>query len=415
MTDVTALDPTAPPTGPLAGVRVLDLTSVILGPYATQILGDYGADVIKVEPPAGDNMRSAAPFRHHGMGHIFIQLNRNKRSVVLDLKHPRGHEALLRLVEHSDVLVHNLRPQAMGRLRLGYEEVRTVNPEIVYVGAYGFRADGPYGAKAAYDDVIQGLIALPWILGEATGDRPRYVPSTICDRVTGLNAVNAVLAALLHRERTGMGQAVEVTMFEALTEFVLSDHMGGETWSPAVGPMGYPRLLAPDRNPMRTKDGYVAMIVYNDRQWRSFLAAIGRPELLADDQRFTTLESRSRHVADVYHWLAEEVATRTTAEWLELLDAADVPAMPIHSLESLLHDPHLDATEFFRLVDHPTEGEIRMMEVPSRWSRSEPSLRRHAPLLGEHSAEVLGEAGYTPDEIEQLAVAGVTAVPSGPS
>lgn len=409
---MTRLDPTTPATGPLAGIRVVDLTSVVLGPYATQILGDYGADVVKVESHAGDNMRYAAPWRHAGMGHIFMQLNRNKRSLVLDLKHPDGHAALLRLVERADVLVHNLRPQAMARLGLSYEDVRVMNPAIVYVGAHGFRTDGPYGERAAYDDIIQGMIALPWILGETSGDRPRYVPSTMCDRVTGLNAVNAVLAALLHRERTGAGQQVDVTMFEALTEFVLSDHLGGETWLPATAPMGYPRLLAPDRNPMRTKDGYLAILVYNDRQWRSFLEAVGHADLPRERPVFATLESRSQHTAEVYAWLAGQIATRTTGEWLEILDAADVPAMPINSLESLLHDPHLEATGFFRVVEHPTEGTIRMMEVPSRWSGSPPSLRRHAPLLGEHSAEVLGELGYPPEEIERLHADGVTAGPT---
>lgn len=409
---VTPNDSVEAPTGPLAGIRVLDLTSVILGPYATQILGDYGADVVKVESTAGDNMRFAAPMRHAGMGHIFMQLNRNKRSIVLDLKHPDGHAAVLRLAERADVLVHNLRPQAIARLGLSYEGVRAVNPRIVHVGAYGYRADGPYGAKAAYDDVIQGMIALPWILGESAGDRPRYIPSTICDRVTGLNAVNAVLAALLHRERTGEGQEVEVTMFEALTEFVLGDHMGGETWSPAIAPMGYPRLLAPDRNPMRTKDGYIGLIVYNDRQWRSFLEAIDHPELLTEDARFATLESRSQNVVELYAWLAEQLATRTTAEWLELLESADVPVMPIHSLDSLLNDPHHAATGFFRLVEHPTEGTVRTMDVPSRWSASSPSVRRHAPRLGEHSAEVLAELGYTDDEIARLVANGVTAIPA---
>jgi crotonobetainyl-CoA:carnitine CoA-transferase CaiB-like acyl-CoA transferase len=398
---------TVTPTGPLAGVRVLDLTSVILGPYATQILGDYGADVIKVESPAGDNMRFAAPMREPGMGHIFLQLNRNKRSVVLDLKHPDGRAAALRLAEHADVLVHNLRPRAISRLGLSYEDVRAVNDGIVFVGAYGFRSDGPYGARAAYDDIIQGLVALPWLLAEAAG-RPLYVPATICDRVTGLNAVNAVLAALFHRERTGHGQEIEVTMFEALTELVLGDHMGGETWSPAISSMGYPRLLAPDRNPMRTKDGYLGLIVYTDRQWRSFLETIGRPGLLSEDSRFTTLESRSRHIAEVYAWLAEQIAERTTADWLELLEPADVPAMPIHSLDSLLRDPHHEATGFFRLVDHPTEGTIRTMDVPSRWSASPPSVYRHAPSLGEHTDEVLAEVGYTSAELERLCAAGVT-------
>jgi crotonobetainyl-CoA:carnitine CoA-transferase CaiB-like acyl-CoA transferase len=398
--------------GPLDGIRILDLTTVILGPYATQILGDLGADVVKVEPHAGDNMRWAAPMREPGMGHIFLHLNRNKRSIVLDLKHPEGRDAALRLAESADVLVYNVRPAAMERLGLAYDDVRAVNPSIVYVGAYGFRREGPYGERAAYDDIIQGLSALPWIIGEVSGGRPRFVPSTMCDRITGLNAVTAVVAALFHRERTGEGQAVEVTMLEAMAEFVLSDHMGGETWLPPVAPMGYPRLLAPDRNPYRTKDGYVGLLVYNDKQWRSFFAAIGRPELFVEDERFTTQAARSHSIAEVYAYLAAVIESRTTAEWLEQLAAADVPAMPIHSLESLLHDPHLASVGFFREVDHPAEGRIRVMDTPSRWSATPPSYRRHAPLLGEHSAEVLAEAGYTEEEILRLLAGGVTARPA---
>jgi crotonobetainyl-CoA:carnitine CoA-transferase CaiB-like acyl-CoA transferase len=399
-------------SGPLAGVRVIDLTTVILGPYATQILGDLGADVVKVEPHAGDNMRWAAPMRQPGMAHIFMHLNRNKRSIVLDLKQPEGRDAVLRLARDADVLVHNVRPQAIARLGLAYEDLVVVNPSIVYVGAYGFRQDGPYGARAAYDDIIQGLTALPMIVAQVTGERPRYVPSTICDRITGLNTVNAVTAALFHRERTGEGQAVEVTMFEALTEFVLSDHMGGATWEPPVAAMGYPRLLAPDRNPYRTKDGYLALLVYNDKQWRSLFAAIGRPELFEEDGRFSSLEQRSRHIADVYAFLAEIIATRTCSDWLDVLGAADIPVMPVHTLDSLLDDPHLEAVEFFRTVEHPVEGTIRVMDTPSRWSSTAPSYRLHAPLLGEHSVEILREAGYSTSEIDVLVERGVTASPS---
>jgi crotonobetainyl-CoA:carnitine CoA-transferase CaiB-like acyl-CoA transferase len=401
-------------SGPLAGIRVIDLTTVILGPYATQILGDLGADVVKVEPHAGDNMRWVAPSREPGLAHIFLHLNRNKRSIVLDLKRPEGLDAVRRLAASADVFVHNVRPQAIARLGLAYEDVRAVNPRIVYVGAYGFRRDGPYGDRAAYDDIIQGLTALPMVVAQVTGERPRYVPATICDRITGLNAVNAVTAALFHRERTGEGQAVEVTMFEAMTEFVLGDHMAGATWEPPIAPMGYPRLLAPDRNPYRTKDGYLGLLVYNDKQWQSLFAAIGRPELYDEDERFSSLEQRSRHIAEVYAFLADVIAERTTAEWLDVLGKADIPVMPVHTLESLLEDPHLASVGFFRSVDHPTEGPIRAMDTPSRWSASPPAYRLHAPLLGEHSVEILREAGYSPGEIEELLTSGVTAAPPDP-
>ncbi|MES2562149.1 MAG: CoA transferase, partial [Pseudomonadota bacterium] len=341
-------------SGPLAGVRVLDLTSVILGPYATQILGDLGADVVKIEPPEGDNMRYGAPMRSPGMGHIFLHLNRNKRSVVLDLKQVSGRAALLRLAATADVLVYNVRPQAMARLRLTYEDVRSVNERIVYVGAYGFSQAGPYAAKPAYDDLIQGMVALPTLLQQAGADRPRFVPSTVADRITGLNTVNAITTALFYRERTGKGQAVEVPMFESLAQFVLGDHMAGETFEPAIGAMGYARLLAPHRNPYETRDGYLCLLIYNDKQWRSFFRLLGREEMFATDARFSTQTSRSEHIAEIYAFVAEHMRSRTSAEWLEALTQADIPVMPLNSLKGLLTDPHLTQTGFFSTIDHPS-------------------------------------------------------------
>jgi len=395
-------------SGPLAGIRIIDLTTVILGPYATQILGDLGADVIKVEPRDGDNMRHSAPMRHAGMGHIFLHLNRNKRSIVLDLKQPAGRDAMLRLCASADVLIYNVRPQAMARLKLSYEDVRAVNPKIIYVGAFGFSQKGPYAAKPAYDDLIQGMVALPSVIQQAGGDRPRFVPSTVADRITGLNAVAAVTTALFHRERTGRGQAVEVTMFESLTQFVLGEHLGGKTFEPPLGPMGYPRLLAEHRNPYETKDGYLCLLVYNDKQWRSFFRIIGREEMFEKDPRFSSQANRSRHFAEGYAFVAEHIKTRTSAEWLSVLTAADIPVMPLNSLEDLLADPHLNETGFFSLVEHPSEGTLRSMAVPSQWSDSIPDAPRPAPRLGEHSAEVLREAGYVDTEINAMIAAGIT-------
>ena len=395
-------------SGPLAGVRVLDLTSVILGPYATQILGDLGADVIKIEPPEGDNMRHGAPMRSPGMGHIFLHLNRNKRSVVLDLKKPAGREALLKLAATADVLVYNVRPQAMARLGLDYEHVRAVNERIVYVGSYGFAQDGPYAAKPAYDDLIQGMVALPTLLRQAGADRPRFVPSTVADRITGLNTVNAITTALFYRERTGKGQAIEVPMFESLAQFVLSDHMAGKTFEPPIGAMGYARMLAPDRNPYATKDGYLCLLMYNDKQWRAFFRLLGREEMFEADERFATQRRRSEHFAETYAFVAEHIRTRTSAEWLAALTEADIPVMPLNTLESLLEDEHLNATGFFSTLEHPSEGTLRNMAVPSRWSESAPDQMRPAPRLGEHSREVLSDAGYSAEAIDAMIAARVT-------
>ncbi len=394
--------------GPLRGVRILDLTSVLMGPYATQILGDYGADVIKVESPAGDNVRNIGPARHAGMAGVFLHCNRNKRSIVLDLKQPAGRDALLKLAADVDVLIYNVRPQAMARLGLDYDAVRAVNPRIIYVGVYGYGQRGPYASRPAYDDLIQGAVAIPSLATLAGADVPRYAPSAMVDRIVGISAVGVVASALFHRERTGEGQSIEVPMFETMAQFVLGDHMYGHTFDPPAGPAGYARLLNEYRRPYRTLDGHLCVMVYNDKQWRSFFELIGAPEVMETDPRFNSITSRTENIRDLYRMLAEVIATRTTAQWLEVLQAADIPVMPMHTLESLMDDPHLHAVDFFETVDHPTEGRIRSMAVPSNWSATQPAVTRQAPRLGEHSAQVLREAGYSDAQIEAMSAAGVT-------
>ena len=391
--------------GPLDGVRVLDLTTVVMGPYATQILADFGADVVKVEPPDGDVMRHAAPMRSRGMGHIFLNANRNKRSIVLDLKKDDARAACLALAKRSDVLVYNIRPQAMARLKLSYEDVAAVNPRILYVGAFGYSQRGPYAAKAAYDDLIQGATGMPWLLKESGAAQPRYAPATIADRSVGLHVVNAVCAALYRREKTGKGQRVDVPMFESLLQTVLGEHMGGYTFEPQTGDPGYARMLAKERRPYETKDGYVCVLVYNDKQWRAFFELIGRPELLADP-RFATQEARSRDFESAYRLVAAEMAQRTTRECIAMLERADIPVQRMNTLKDIVEDPHLAAIGYFRPVEHPSEGKIKSMAVPSEWSESQPEYRRHAPRLGEHTREVLREAGYDESALEALLKSG---------
>jgi crotonobetainyl-CoA:carnitine CoA-transferase CaiB-like acyl-CoA transferase len=391
--------------GPLDGVRVLDLTTVVMGPYATQILADFGAEVIKVEPPEGDVMRYAWPFRNPGMGTIYLGVNRNKRSVVLDLKKERGREVCLRLAARADVLVYNIRPQAMARLKLSYEDVRAVNRRIIYVGCFGYSQRGPYAAKAAYDDLIQGAVGLPWLLKRQGAAEPRYAPMIVADRSVGQQVASAVNAALYRRERSGKGQRIDVPMFEHLLQIVLGDHLGGRTFEPQHGEAGYARILAPDRRPYETKDGYVCALIYNDKQWRGFLDIIGKPGLFLLPE-FATQEARSKNYQRAYTMIAEEMRLRTTAEWVEALERADIPVQRMNSLEDILADPHLAAIGYFTVRDHPSEGRIRTLAVPSEWSESQPEYRRHAPRLGEHTREVLGEAGYSAAEVEQLLSSG---------
>ena len=391
--------------GPLDGVRVLDLTTVVMGPYATQILADFGADVVKVEPPEGDIMRYVWPFRSKGMGHIFLNANRNKRGIVLDLKQPEARAACLALAAKADVLVYNIRPQAMARLKLGYEDVKAVNPKLIYVGAFGYSQNGPYAAKAAYDDLIQGACGLPWLLRESGAESPRFVPATMADRSVGLHVVNAVCAALYARERTGKGQRVDVPMFESLLQTVLGEHMGGYTFEPQLGEGGYTRMLSKHRRPYETHDGFVCVLIYNDKHWKAFFEMIGRQDMLADE-RFASLSGRSQNYDTVYGFVAAEMEKQNTAHWLEAFERADIPVQRMNSLEDILRDPHLDAIGYFREIEHPSEGKLLSMKVPSEWSETHPEYRRHAPRHGEHTREVLKEAGFTDPEIDAMAESG---------
>ena len=389
-----------PESTPLAGVRVVDLTTVLMGPLATQLMGDMGADIIKIEPPDGDVTRDIGPSRHPKMAGVFFHANRNKRSVVLDLKKPAGKAALLKLAESADVFIYNVRPQAMERLGLTYEAVSAVNPRIIYCGCYGYGQNGPYAAKPAYDDLIQGATGIAGLVGMVTGE-PRYLPTVIADKTVGLTTLYAVLAALFFRERSGRGQAIDVPMFETMAQYVMLEHLYGKVFVPPLGKTGYVRLLAQDRKPYATRDGYVCALPYTDAHWQRFFELSGRPELKIDP-RFVNIAERTRHIGELYAVVGEAMREKTTAEWLELLEKADIPSMPMHTLDSLLEDPHLRQVGFFETVEHPTEGQIINMGVPVNWSASPGGTFRLAPLLGEHTEEVLREAGYSEPQITAL-------------
>ena len=394
-------------SGPLAGVKVLDLTSVIMGPFATQILAQLGADVIKIESPEGDNMRHVGPMHHAGMGHIFLHANAGKRSIVLDLKRAEARDAMLALIEHCDVFISNVRPAALARLGLDDAALRARCPRLVHVSCVGFDPRGPDAAKPAYDDLIQGATGIPWLMQRYGASEPCYAPITLADRVTGLHAMYAVSAALFARERTGKGQTVIVPMFESMAQFVLGDHMAGLTFDPPRGEPGYARLLTPHRKPYATRDGLLCVLIYNDRQWRSFFEAIGEGEGLARDPRFATHGARAVHIDAVYEQVAHLMKQRSTAEWRALLDAADVPNMPMNGPADLLASAQLQATGFVQDTMHPTEGTLRTLATPTRWSDTPPARHlRPAPRLGEHTREVLAEAGYDDARIDTLLASG---------
>ena len=398
--------------GPLDGVRILELTSVVLGPWACQILGDLGADVIKIEPPAGDSNRQLGPRANEGMAALYLTCNRNKRSLVLNLKQPSGKEALLKLAETADVLVHNYRPRSMERLGIDYPAVKGRNPKIIFCGTYGYSRKGPYADRAAYDDSIQSASGIA-MLATKMGEEPRYLPTIIADKTTGLAVVYSVMAALFHRERTGVGQEIEVPMYETLISYVMAEHLFGYAFDPPRGEMGYTRLLSKHRRPYKTKNGYIAILPYLNDHWKIFCEAAGRPELVTDP-RFLTLGSRLKNIDDVYAETGAIVARKTTNEWFAILGKTKVPAMIVNSIEDLITDEHLVATGFWKEMDHPTEGRLRLPGVPVTFSETPGAIRRHPPRLGEHSREILAEAGYADSAIEAMIASGATAAAPKP-
>jgi len=387
-------------SGPLAGLRILDLTTVIMGPYGTRILADMGADVIKIEPPEGDTFRNYGPLRHEGMGGSVLNLHRNKRSVELDLKDEGGLQALQRLITTADALVHNLRPQAAARLSLDWSSVSRVNPRLVLCAARGFSQAGPYGEKAAYDDLMQAGSGFTSLNEQLLGE-PRYAPTAWCDKIAGQAIAYAVLGALLHRERGGSGQEVEVPMFEVAIDFMLVEHFGAAAFEPPLGPAGFKRQLSPSRKPYRTRDGWACILPYSDRNWKDFFDFIGRPEL-AQDPRYRSLVERVNHIDGLYSLITECAPKHTSQEWLDFCDRVSIPCMPVLKLEELKNDAHVVATGLMPLSQHPSEGAYREIRSPLRFSATPYTLRHHAPRLGEHTDEVLREAGMPEAEIARL-------------
>jgi crotonobetainyl-CoA:carnitine CoA-transferase CaiB-like acyl-CoA transferase len=397
------------PTGPLRGVKVVDLTSVLMGPYCTQILGDLGADIVKIESPQGDTTRWLPIGKNAGMSGMFININRNKRGMVLNLKDPRGREILLKLVSTADVFIHSMRFQAMSRLGLDYETIKAINPSIVYANLYGYSRRGPRANGGAYDDTIQAISGMAKLQEKVIG-KPNYVPTVIADKVTGLTAAYSVLAALFERQRSGEGQEIEIGMYETMVTFLMSEHIGGHMFDPPIGPPLYERAVSSFRRPYCTSDGAVAVNIYTDGHFRTFARLVG-DEPWADDPRFAKLSDRWANLEEFSAQVEAHMSRKPSAYWMDAFEKAGLPFAPVQSLEELHKDPHLQAVGFFKPME-TSEGTVRFPGIPSWFSRTPANIRESAPRLGEHSADILKELGFSDDSIETYMRDGVTKRPT---
>lgn len=373
--------------GPLKGVKVVDLTAMVMGPYCTQIMADMGADVVKIEPPAGDNTRYISVAPEEGMAGVFVNVNRGKRSVVLDLKQDRDIQVLKSLIKEADVFIHSMRSKAMAKLGLSYNDVSAINPNIIYTNCYGYSRRGPEADSAAYDDTIQGECGLPYVQQLLNGE-PQFVGTIMADKIAGMTALYSTLMALFHRERSGEGQEVEVGMFEAMASFMLVEHANGALFTPQLSAANYPRAVTPNRKPYKTKDGYIAALVYNDKQWNAFCQAVD-PEWARSDQ-FSSLKKRALIIDKVYGLLAQTFLTKTTKEWIDLLKNIEVPCAPIRTLDDLYSNEHLQAIDFFEKVATPY-GDVNFPGIPTWFSKSPGKIVSGAPRLGEHTREVISQ------------------------
>ena len=375
-------------SGPLKGLRVIDLTAMVMGPYCTQMMADMGAEVIKIEPPDGDNTRHISVGPTHGMSGVFVNVNRGKRSVVLDLRAQSGVAAMHALIERADVFIHSMRGKAIRKLGFDYRNVAAIRSDIIYTNCYGYSRRGPDADLTAYDDTIQAECGLPAIQQMLTGEAS-FVGTIMADKIAGMTALYATMMALYHREKTGEGQEVEVGMFETMASFMLVEHANGAMFDPPLGPAIYPRAVAPNRRPYRTKDGQIAALIYNDKQWSTFIEAVRPP--WAGDQ-YATLKQRAQQIDTVYALLAQTMLERTTQEWLTLFRKLDIPAAPLRTPQELFDNPHLNAVGLFETVETP-QGRMRMPGVPTWFSRTPGRIAGPAPELGEHTREVLESLG----------------------
>ena len=389
---------------PLEGIRVLEIASMIFGPLAGQYLGDMGADVIKLEPPDGDLTRSIGPRRSPRMGSFFLTSNRNKRSIVVDLKMTEGKEILQSLASKTDVLLHSMRTPAANRLGLDYASLSQQHQRLIYCHVAGYGDDGLYAGRPAYDDIIQAASGLATLQTVIAG-QPRFIPTIIADKISGLHAAYAIMAALMQRSQTGLGQQVDVSMFEAMAAFNMMEHQWGHAFEPPIGPMGYEPVSTAARRPYKTLDGFLALLPYNDLHWNRFFELAGESQIM-QDPRFATFAARQKNVQLVWNEIEKQIARKTNAQWLELLTPEDIPFSVVNSLEDLVNDPHLKSVDFWQIHQHPSEGSLRMARVPIQMSGARTDFKRLQPQLGEHSKEILQELGFDDSRISQWTTVG---------
>ncbi|MEI6384336.1 MAG: CoA transferase [Betaproteobacteria bacterium] len=389
---------------PLEGIRVLEIASMIFGPLAGQYLGDMGADVIKLEPPEGDLTRSIGPRRSPRMGSFFLTSNRNKRSIVVDLKMTEGKEILQSLASKTDVLLHSMRTPAANRLGLDYASLSQQHQRLIYCHVAGYGDDGLYAGRPAYDDIIQAASGLATLQTVIAG-QPRFIPTIIADKISGLHAAYAIMAALMQRSQTGLGQHVDVSMFEVMAAFNMMEHQWGHAFEPPIGPMGYEPVSTAARRPYKTLDGFLALLPYNDSHWNRFFELAGESQIM-QDPRFATFAARQKNVQLVWNEIEKQIARKTNAQWLELLTPEDIPFSVVNSLEDLVNDPHFKSVDFWQIHQHPSEGSLRMARVPIQMSGARTDFKRLQPQLGEHSKEILQELGFDDSRISQWTTVG---------
>lgn len=383
----------------LDGIRVLDLTTIVFGPYASQTLGDFGAEVIKIESPLGDNTRYIGPSYEKGLSAFFLGVNRNKKSIVIDLKTDQGRKLMLNLIETADILMHNIRPQKMEKLGLSYETVKEINPRLIYAGLYGFSTKGRYSGQPAYDDIVQGLSGIPDIIKKQTG-KPSYIPQIMADKASGLIAVNAILAALYQRSQINEGQKIVIPMFEATVSFSLLEHYYDQHLIDLPqDKQGYERVISDSRRPYSTTDGYVCMTPYTNRHWKDFFINTGNAKYV-DDPRFDSISSRTKNISKLYELVSHIISMQSTAYWKDFAEKYDIPFAPVNTLENIDRDPHLNDSQMFSLI-HNDKGTYKFIRNPIEFEKSQ-VIMKMPPRLGEHTEEVLKSLGFDQKQIQNF-------------